>query len=180
MIVYYYRTTRADVLGAHTADEMAVARIEATAERFAKQFGARPYFTVGFDSHFAGIGFDKDYPCHYPDLWTKPKPDNPCQVPRSPERAGSKLHPIAERLYKQFHDTWPKEEAQPRPSELLKVLGLAHVDTSKLLLVYVEARGVAYLASSYQLMLDEVVASEFVHARELVQPNLITQEAANG
>jgi hypothetical protein len=180
LIVYYYRTDDPAVLKAYMADQMAVARIEATAERFAKQFGAKPYYSVGFDSHFAGIGFDKDSPCPQPELWSKPSKDDPRQVPRSPERAGSLLRPAAEKLYKQFHDTWPKEEAKPRESELLKIIGLGGQDMTNQLLVYHEdtSEKCAYLASSLPLALPEVPASVFVVAYRMAQS--LSPESNNG
>lgn len=171
IVVYYYRTTRPEVLAAYTADEMVAARIEAVAQNFADQFGAKPFFTMGFDSHFAGIGFDKEHPCRHPDLWSKARDDDPRQVPRSPERAGAKMRAEAERLHTLYDRTYPKAEAQPRVSELVRVLQLLEGKVPELLVYHeVAAERAAYLASSVPLAdLDEVTASQFITAQRLAQ-----------
>lgn len=167
--VYYYRTERADVRKAYFEDTTFVARIEEIAKRFAAQFNAVPVYTQGFESHFVGIAFDKTHACYHPDLWTKPTDKNPCVVPRSPERAGAKMRPVAERLYKQYHDTFPQDAALPRASSLLTVLELQDADTSQLLLVYHQLKDVAYIACSQPLKLEETVASVFLEVQRVIQ-----------
>lgn len=174
--IYYYSTEDKAVLSAYAEDEMAVARIEALAESFAKRFGAKPLFTTGFDSHFAGITFPQGVPQHHPDLWTKPTQNNPCVVPRSPERAGAKMRHRAECLYKEFHDFWPKEAAEPRVSTLMTMLKLVGRDMSQQLLVYHEVGGIAYLASTLILDLPEITATVFVSAQHVA----MSQGASNG
>lgn len=190
--VYYFRTTREDVRKAYAADAMEVARIETICGRFAAQFGAKPAFTVGFDSHFAGVMFDKEHPCKYPELWSQPTDKHPLQVPRSPERAGSKLRETANSIYTLYHSTFPAECAQPRISQVVATLGLLEADPTQLLLVYVEVGNTVYIACSQALAgLDEIVASEFLKAEKFANSPItvptdveivgqLMKDAANG
>lgn len=181
-LTYCYRSTRDDVRQAHKNDTLAAARVEGQGEAFAKQFGARPLFTIGYDSHFAGITFDKEHPCRHPDVWTKSSPAMPLVVPRDVKDVPMRARPAWESIRDRYNSQWPVEAATPRDSELLRRLYVPRENLMGQEMVFFSLEGDSYIATTFPIPvklegLTEIVASEFLVAQNRSKTYVVGMQA---
>jgi len=165
-LLYYYATDREDLKQAYSQDMAVAKEVEATGQQFADNFKAVAAFTRGFAPRFAGVIFNKQYPC--PSNWLWMQTPEGLFIPRPSPKQPYQRQALAD-LKKQWAALWPADAAKQRESAYLELLGLSIEKMDRQVLHLVQNGGRQWLCTTHILDLPEVVASAFAVAHESVE-----------
>jgi hypothetical protein len=150
-LTYYFRTTVPEAVAAYLDDVGAAAAVEQAGNAFADLFGAKALYSIGLESRFLGITFDKDKPCRWPDCFREEKP--PFWGLRGEHS----------QLRQKWEANWPAAAAQPRRSQLLALLGIEASSLTGHALGFADRPGVLYAYASMPIPgMEEITASQYV------------------
>lgn len=184
----YYRTTDKAILDARQLDVLGNENVDKQGRAFADLFGAVPYFAPGLTPHFVGIGFNAEHPIRYPALWAPAIPGIPMRQPAQARKVPNKLKTLHTQLVNLWNSQMPHGVTQPRPSQLLRVLGTseeAFVNGHQLHM-FLEGEDTIYIVSTVPLNLPEILGSDVRAAQQRLEEAALTakliarQAVANG